>query len=195
MAINDVYRAAIASQVNGVNCLNVFHFIQIDADGAEVPPDSLKAALETILLPVWVPMISPQVSIDSVIIRKILPSGSQPFAYSLASGTGTHAGTQAMPANLAVVNTHYTTVLSKRGRGRVYYAGIPQTMVDASVPKAAWVSLFGTFITVLKAQIQDAGSGINWQWVHYSPTDNAVRVITHTEQRMQLRTLRERNRN
>lgn len=195
MAANDVYRAAINTIVNGINCLNVFHFIQIDNDGVEVPPDSLKAALETILLPAWVPFLSPQAIITSVVIRRILPTGSQPSTYNFVAGDGTNAGTEAMPPNVAVVASHYSNTLTKRGRGRVYYAGIPQTEIENSVPKATFVALFATFKSVLIAQMMDAGSAIHWQWVHYSPTDVAVRVIVHVEQRMQLRLLRERIKN
>lgn len=194
MAVNDLYRASINTIVNGVNTLNVMHFKQQDADGAEVPADSLKAALETVILPLWVPMLSNDTVIASVVVRRILPTGAQPFVYALAGGTGTVAQ-EAEPANVAVVGSIYTTEVSKKGRGRNYYAGIAQTMVQGAIPTAAFVALFNTFKNALISAFIDAGSAIHWKMQLYSPSLNLGLEIKHIEQRMQLRVLRERIKN
>lgn len=191
MPVADVYRASINTKVNGVNCLNVLHFFQVDADAGEVPADSLKAALETIILPLWVPMLSNDAEITSVILRRILPTPDQPFSYIFAGGTGTVAQ-EAEPPNLAVINTHYTTTVSRRGRGRTYFAGVAQTLITNAAVKAALVALFATFETALRTDFKDAASNIHWRWVHFSPTDNTATNINHTELRMQLRVIRAR---
>jgi len=192
MAIGDKYRASIVTNVAGIDCVNVLHFEQMAPDGAEVPADSLKAALETILLPVWVPMLAPSVAIASVIIKKILPAPDQPFSYTFAGGTGTNAGGNTMPPNIAVVLSIYTNDNTRKGRGRNYISGIDEAEVLETSPKASLVTLFSTFITTLLGGIVDGGSAINWAFRHFSPTLNSTMIITHIEQRMQLRVLRGR---
>lgn len=191
MPANDIYRASINTSVNGVNCLNVFHFNQNDADGAETPADSLKAAIETILLPTWVPLLSNDAVVDSVIVRRIWPTGDQPYVYALAGGTGTVAQ-EAEPANLAIVLSHYTSNHSRKGRGRTYIAGIPQTMIQGAIPTSALVTLFNTFKTALLSAMIDAASSIHWSFRVYSPGLNVGLAVQRIEQRMQLRVLRKR---
>lgn len=194
MPINDIYRATFASRVNNVNVANVMHFRQIDDEGAEVAADSLKAALESVLLPTWVPMLSNEVIIDSVAITQIEAVEGQPFVYSLAAGTGTVAQ-HAEPPNLAVVLSIYSDDNSRAGRGRVYLAGIAQTLIQGAVPKASFVSLCATFTTTLVSAMIHAPSTIHWTMVQWSGANDSYNPIVHVEQRMQLRTLRKRNRN
>lgn len=191
MPVNDIYRATIAQIINGVNVANVMHFQQLDDEAAELAPDSLKAALETIILPTWVPMLSNNAKIDAVSIKQILPATDQPFVYAFTGGTGTVAQ-ESEPPNLAVVATIYSDDNQRKGRGRNYFAGIATTLIEGATPKAAFVSLFATFKTALMSSFQDAGSAVRWTLTHYSPFDNAYSPVIHIEQRMQLRVLRSR---
>lgn len=188
----DIYRAAIASRVNGINCLNTFYFKQVDADQAEDVPDSLSQAINEDLVPVWAAMISNQASLDSVVVRRISPTGSQPYSFTLVAGTGTIAE-ESEPANLAVCVSHYSRFNERAGRGRNYYSGIPQTQIQGAIPKASWVTLFNTFLAVLDANIIYGMSNINWRWIHWSNSLANASAIEHVEQRMQLRTIRGRN--
>jgi len=191
MPVNDIYRATIAQSINGVHVANVMHFQQLDDEGSEVPEDSLKAALETIILPVWVPMLSNDAVIQDCAIKRVLPTPDQPFVYSFSGGTGTVAQ-ESEPPNLAVVATIYSNDNSRKGRGRNYFAGIASTLIQGAVPKASFVSLFATFKAALMSAFQDAGSSVRWTITHYSPFDDAYSPVVHIEQRMQLRVLRSR---
>lgn len=194
MAIDDVYQAAIAVTVNGINTLNSMYFQQLDDEGAEVPADSLKAALESILLPDWVPMLSTGTTIESVTIRRVLATPDQPYVYNFAGGAGTVA-TEAMPPNIAVIFSHYSDNNDKTGRGRNYMSGVAESLIIGSVVKTNYVSLFDVFKTTLLSAMVQAPSLVRWTFCHYSAFNGSSDPIIHIEQRMQLRTLRFRNRN
>ena len=192
MPVNDVYRATFASKVNGVHLANVMHFQQLDDEGSEQPEDSLKAALQSQVLPTWVPMLSNDCQIEAVSIKRILATPNQPFVYTLTGGTGTVAQ-ESEPPNLAVVATIYSDDNSRTGRGRMYLGGIAQTLIEGAVPKASLVSLFATFKAMLMSSFIDGGgTAIRWTLTQYSPHLDTNNTVIHIEQRMQLRVLRGR---
>lgn len=191
MPAADLYRATINLLVGGVNCANVFHFQQVDADGGETPAESLKKAIETDLLPTWVLMLSNEATVQSVIVRRVKPTPSQPYVYNLASGQGM-INESTEPPNLAVCASHYSSTHTKMGRGRNYFNGLPQGSIQGAIPTAAWVALFQTFKTKLLSTLLGGGSAIHWNFRIYSPSLGVGLSVLHTEQRMQLRVLRGR---
>jgi hypothetical protein len=191
MALGDIYRASFGQVINGVHVANVMHFKQLDDEGGEVAADSLAAALEGQVVPAWVPFLSEDATIQSVVLKQILPAVDQPAVYDLAGGTGTISA-ESEPPNLAVVATVYSSDNSRTGRGRNYFSGIATTMIDGATPTAAFVALFATFVSVLMSSFVQTPSTVRWTIVQYSPFNDSANDVLHIEQRMQLRLLRER---
>lgn len=189
MALNDVFQAAIRFSIAGEKTANVLHFQQTSSDGALPPNEDLAAAIIEDFLPAYQNILSSDVTIQSIAVKRIDPTigGSVVVDASLA---GLDAG-DVMPPQCAAVATLYSDLVSGSGRGRIFISGISDTMVTDGRLVNAQAANFVTLLDILKGSIQ-GGTGATFIAGIWSPRIAQFNQITYHELRSQIHTLRSR---
>lgn len=131
-------------------------------------PDTSSTALEDALQPIndqVVLCISDSTSIEGTYITHVLPGTALPAKKSFPSTTGSVTGTNSLPPNCAAVLTIYTTDPDARSPGRVYLAGIGDSVLVDGKLQPAFVEgpltdLGTELLKTITAQSQDFVLGI-----------------------------------
>ena len=130
------------------------------------------------------------VTLESVDTRTIDPSN--PLAQHVSIGTtGAVGGSPPVPLESAVVTTLYTGLVSRRGRGRTFLAGLASGETDGG-------KLYGPVQADIEGGYQGFINGpitaFSGEPVLWSPTNNNARSFTSAETRPVLHHQRRRNR-
>lgn len=137
MAYNDIYRLRVYATLHSSQIVNVMHFLQTDifptADAQSLANDFVTNMATT-----WKGRASNQMTLNYVEVQSIVPFSG---ASAVTNFPGGSVGTSPNPcfsATLAEVITIYTSRGGRRGRGRIYLAGAPNS--TSSMGSGAWLS-------------------------------------------------------
>jgi len=131
MAIGDVYEAQISYQLGSQPILNVIHLEETTAETVADPAFGVNTAIYTMLSDTLLDLLSDDARIIGVYTRRIAPTPGAPS--QLVFGTAEFPvldGTvvsQRIPSQAAALWSFYTILNTRRGRGRIYIPGIPET--------------------------------------------------------------------
>lgn len=125
MAVNDVYQVTTSYRVRGEFCEQVMAYRESVACTDDVPAQSLATAFVAAILPDWAALVSSQLEFACVYARRIRPTPG--IAFTLLDTTIGTVASEAIPSSSALVMSLLTAVASKRGRGRSYFGGLPET--------------------------------------------------------------------
>lgn len=189
MPVNDVLQASLRFSINGEKTANVLHFIQTSADGALPPNEDLAAAIIEDLWPSLKACLSDDCTLQSIAVKRIDPTlGGTTFVPVIEPGS---VGQDTLPPNGCLVVTLYTNTLTKRGRGRMFISGIPDTFINQGRLNNADATVFVTFLDLLLSAIQ-GGAGATFHAAIWSATAGSAQEITSHQLRARLINLRGR---
>lgn len=155
----------------GATAANVLHFLDAGGDFNQATMDDLAVAWAD----AWAASSSDQWEADQLFECSDLSVDPAP---SLFADSGAPAGTDTSiplpPASTVCVSVRAPTG-GRRGRGRAYLPGVPDSGVDS-----AGLLLSGTVTDYLgnMTLFGTDAAGLGWLWAVYSRTDGVVRPIT-----------------
>jgi len=167
MALNDVLQATVEMRVAGEYCANVLHYREAVGSTDDVPAKSLAEAIVATIIPDWAALISEQVIFACCYVRRIRPTPG--ITYTALLTTPGEVVSEAIPSSSALVVSLASEVATKRGRGRIYFAGLPESSqaggsLEGTVV-AGWEALAALLIDPLVATGGNTGE---WQLGVYS---------------------------
>lgn len=178
------YKAFMQVEVNGVLTANVMHF----TEGTPGSNPDREAELNEYLTAgtpgaffgaVWKNAVSDEAKITCTKIQKVfpLPVGTQRVFFQELQGTIVD---DASPAQLCAVIRNYSALGSRRGRGRHFFAGIPDSSLDGGNYTAAGLALWEQ---VVAAFYPGAASpdGTDWLADVYSAMDDVYRPSVNAQ--------------
>lgn len=191
MALNDVMEAVVSARVKGEYVQNVFHLKETTASTDPIPAKALAEAIQAVWLPDWAALVSTDVEFACCYVRRIKPAPG--VAYTLLLTNVGAVASDAVPTGSALIVTWYSGLASKRGRGRTYFAGLPEEAQDAGLLAAAvvgdWEDLADLIATILVAQ----GGGVGaWELGVYSEVNAAIADTIARSVRTNLGSMRSR---
>jgi hypothetical protein len=196
MAIGDVYKLSFFQTVHGNPVMSVMHFLETIAPSdfdlvasslAGWFHDDFAANLATILSEDWVGV--------GVQVYRVKPGPMNPYSTNF-TGAGALVGeivSEAIPSNSPLVVSWYTDLPSKRGRGRWYQSGIPESWQDCGQIIDA---NFGTIVAAfsnIDETVEEAGAGAGrWRACVYSRINDSGEAIQSYTVRPNLANMRPR---
>jgi hypothetical protein len=153
MAVNDVHRLTVVGAIAGEPVLNTFHFRE-DVVGVGSLANALVNGFFTNVNIPWNAWASSAWSANSIIYQGVRPvTPTQVFAAALA-GTIVQP---TIPTQCAIILTRKTIVPGKRGRGRIFLGGAPQTGVVNDSMTVAQHNLTVTLAAAIFAAVVQGG--------------------------------------
>lgn len=123
MAYNDIFRLRVYQREHGSQVVNVLHFLE-DLAAVGGGAQGLANDFVTNMRATLIARSSPDLIFETVEVQSIVPfSGAAAVAAFPAATIGTRTGGTAS-ATLAEVITIYSSRAGRRGRGRIYLAGV-----------------------------------------------------------------------
>lgn len=176
MAIGDVIQLSVNQDVHGVSMANVYHFIQLNAEGAGERPEIeiMLAWNETLALLQSVMSVAAWEQ-ECLTARVVRPVGGIQFINTtnvagIAPGNGLGAGT-------CCVGRLYSEAAIKRGRGRKFLPGVPQNVHNLGRLTAAGHANLVMFLQQLLLTLQKAGGTVQFALVIISSLDALIRTV------------------
>lgn len=191
MAVGDVYELLVDYSVLGEHCVNAFKFRETVEETDDLPARNLALSFQTAVIADWAALLSNQAQFNCIYCRRISPTPGVAFTV-LLSDPGEEVS-EAIPTTSAVLMTWYSAVASKRGRGRNYFAGLPEIAqaggkLEADV-LAAWEDLAATIMATMP--VAGGGTG-NWALCVWSEVLSAANDVIASVVRTNLATMRTR---
>lgn len=190
-----IYRASLVTEVNSVATANVMHFDESTPPASGPSEDGLFAFLTDPAVAggfaaAWQGLMSNEATITCVKIQKVSPAPlgtTKLFFSSLAGGVSD----EALPSNVAALIAHHGATGGRRGRGRNYFAGIPEGSAQGGRLISSAFNLLQQLADVLAVPNGNATVGI-WELLVYSKADLAYYDPVHCYADPVLRNQRDR---
>lgn len=169
MAVNELYEATVWTDVGGVFCGNVLHYLQLDDAGVFPGPENeLALAINNALVPVWRAAISQDATLTCVDTQRIYPDRGDKITNLIGSGAGLRLF-ESLPPNAAGLVTLYGADTKPMRTGRFYLAGVSEEDHDKNVLTDAYFAVeFFNLAQEIASQI--VNNAIKWDPYTYNPT-------------------------
>jgi len=191
MAVEDVYEVVVDMTVLGEHCVNVFKFRETVAETDTIPAENLALGFQAALIADWAALLSEDVQFNCIYVRRISPGPG--VAFTVLETTPGEVVSQAIPSASGLVVTWYSATASKRGRGRNYFAGLPENAQQAGKLEADVIAAWTAFLATLMGTIAAGGGGAgSWQLCVWSDVDSIGRDVVTNVIRTNLGTMRTR---
>jgi len=191
MAVGDVYEVSVDYSVLGEHCVNVFKFRESVEETDDIPARNLALAFQAAAIADWAALLSEQVQFNCIYVRRISPTPS--VAYTVLLTDPGEVVSEAIPTTSAVLITWYSTVASKRGRGRNYFAGLPENAQAGGKLEGDVLAAWQDLATTLMAAMGPAGGGTGvWALCIWSDILGAANDAVTNVVRTNLGTMRTR---
>lgn len=188
MAINDVYQIDFLYSLKGEKCANVF-FAKETTDPGSANETTLATGAKA---DVWTAALRATMSNDcelqTIRVRRVSPSAGGPIMLTVNEAGS--VAQDSLPPNNCVVISYYSNTLTKRGRGRQYYPGVPKTHNQDGLLPASVESLYNAVGTAMTGTITQGG-GV-WDIGVWSRTGSSFAKFTFFKPRSWIHTLRSR---
>lgn len=174
MAINDVFRVQVNMQAGSQPSMNILHLREVTArggteNGAENVTElvgDFYTALATSLSEDW--------RVISIRASQIAPIVPGPPAVTIFGGAESIEGAVAshmVPSNSPLVISLYSNISGRKGRGRIYLPGIPESVqADGQITNAAWTSITGSCNAHLDELKGPVGGGTGtYEYIVWNP--------------------------
>lgn len=147
--MGDIYRASMLTEVNGVQTVNVMHWQEQTVGTNPNREEEVKNLLTVSagsgdFANTWQTIMSDAAIISCVKVQKVFPLPESTAKHFFVNVPGT-AGSTPAPSNLALVIRQYSSVATKRGRGRSFFAGLDEVVLDGGNYITALVSILTVF--------------------------------------------------
>lgn len=194
MAIADIYRATLNGFTSNQPTTMTLYFEETTA--TSLTPANAAKALAELLVDWWENNVTfiqtTESGLSSVEVNRIEPAkGPRRQATGQNQAVFGTVEADTLPGYAAAVTTFYTGDASKRGRGRAYLSGLPQTQVDGGVLTTNILADIQTAFTQLLTPFTGDPDG-EWTWIVWSKTSLSAAIIEDVVTRVNLGTQRRR---
>jgi hypothetical protein len=172
MAVGDVWQVNFFQVIHGNPVMSRVHYQELTGPATpQFAAADLADEFRTTVADILATILSEDWSGTSVQIGRVSPGPINPYTLVLAGGSAVVGAvvSEAVPSNAPLVVTKYTSSPTKRGRGRWFQSGIPESYQDCGQLLAANIAsiqaAFDTFLTQLTGPL----SGAVWGSVVWSP--------------------------
>lgn len=156
MAVNDIFELTLLGHTSGgLHQANTFHFEQQSGSGGTIDDiNQLADAFDTTFLAALTALVSVDQYYDVLRIRQVDPTTSASFEIGVTNTQGSVAEVM-IPPDHGVDIRWYSATLTKKGRGRNRFTGLPVTYQHGGVVTSdiynTWLVLAGLLVNVLTA--------------------------------------------
>ena len=190
MRAGDNYQLVHAAVYEGQSVVNVYHFIQIGADGTGDPRQSLSDIFN---VQIW-PLIQTQLIDEFVQLgyrtKGIIPNETQTLLNVVAAtGDLTDDG---LPPNSVMQLTNYGSPLGRKGTGRTLLTGLPEANATDGVWDLTQQAAFAAYATLMTAPVIDGVTSWSFQFGILDTDLNVIRPVQRIEVAPRVKTLRSR---
>jgi len=181
MAVGDVYEVAVDMTVKGEHCVNVFKFRETVEETDTIPAENLALGYQAAIIAGWAALLSNEVQFNCIYVRRISPAPGVAFTV-LLTDPGEEVS-EAIPTTSALLITWYSETATKRGRGRNYFAGLPETSQAGGKLEGDVLAAWNAFGTLMLTPVVAAGGGTGvwalavWSDVNAAAVDVVTRVV------------------
>ena len=145
MAQNDIIELSHVTTVNGQNTANVMHLEQTSSNPTDLQAlyQDVRDAYVADIIPDWQARTSDEATFECLKVQVISPT-RQPAAY-FTENTAGGVFSPSMPAINCIVHAWYSQNLERRGIGRKFWSGIPESAASRNRVIQAQLQLEGQF--------------------------------------------------
>ena len=193
-ALNEVIRATYEWDYDGNLCENVLHFATDGTAVVQADVDALAAYAKNFFTVgntsghAIIDALTNEITLDAILVRTIDPLN--PLAAAEGVGQAGSLVGNGVPFESAAVATFLTDLASRRGRGRIFIAGMSTGLITGGRLGTTATGDIQHSIEHFLANLH-TDTGLNW--VVWSPTNNSARDITGAVIRTILHHQRRRN--
>ena len=159
-ALNSAWEVRLEGLLEGQKTENVFHFVCVGAT-ADVELN-LILVFVTCFLENMLPVLSAQWSFQRVVYKQVSPTlGLENIYTTDLPASGGAAGAQ-LPSYVSALFSEHTTFAGRSGRGRKYFAGIPEAATIGSAldpTHAFWAGALAFAACVISAFVHPDPAG------------------------------------
>lgn len=170
MSQGDIYKLRMSSSLYGVQCLNIFHYKEDVAASSGLPETDLLDSFVAEVIPPLLEVLAEPLRIHCVSATNLTNTGAQPVDKLLPSNTHGAVVDVALPANKVYVANYYTDQLTRSGRGRKYFSGVPAAWEDDNAIYGNAKTTCDAVADALQLTLTAGSGGGGWEPVIYSPT-------------------------
>lgn len=190
MPAGDNYQLVHEAVYNGQSVINVYHWIQIGADGTGDPRQSLANIFN---IQVW-PLIQAN-TVDEFVqlgyrTKGIIPNETQTLL-TTAGLTGDLVE-DGLPPNSVTQLTNYGAPLGRKGTGRTLMTGVPESAQQDGVLDILYQGSWVTYETLLIVPVIDGVTSWSFQFGILDTALNVIRPVQRIEVAPRMKTLRSR---
>lgn len=189
MAMDDIYELSTDQTVKGEHCANVFHFKESEACTDPIPAKELINAFFAAVVGDWADLLSDECKFNCFYARRIRPTAG--LAYTKLDDTAGTIASEPIPTTSGVVMSLYTATASRNGRGRKYFAGLPEDNQNGGLIEGVAMPDWDDFGILLATELVGANTG-KWKLCVYSPALVAAELVIVTTTRTNLGTMKTR---
>lgn len=191
MAVNDVYELVQSYRVRGEWCENVFHYKEKTAETDPIPAENLALGWDTTIKPLLVALLSDEVIFACVYARRIAPTPG--IAFTVLQTDAGAVASEAIPTTSAPIITWYTNTISRRGRGRNYFPGLPESMQNSGSLTAAALTDWQGHADDMEIDLAAGGGGTGvWELAVWSELAATAQIVVAGIARSNLASMRSR---
>jgi len=159
MAANNIWELTACTRVEGQRCVNVFHFREETA-GTTVPEAKAVAVMfDTIFHPLWAACVSEDLEFECYYVRRVQPQPGLTFLLQATVPILGQVAEEAVPSNASACMALKSALANKHGRGRKYFAGVPESHQQAGKLSIAALALWDTFANEFEDEVGHTGPG------------------------------------
>lgn len=191
MAVGDVYEVVVCGDVKGEHVQNVFRLKETVEETDDVPAENLALGIQTAWIPDWKALLSEDFAFNCIYVRRIAPAPGIAFTV-LLTDVG-EVVSDAIPSTSALLISWYTNLATKRGRGRNYFAGLPENAQEGGLLAATELAAWQALGVLIRGSVPAGGGGSgSWELGVWSEILAAIQDVKTSVVRTNLASMRSR---
>ena len=180
MPSGDIWKLDVVTSQQGVNAANIFYWKQIgETNNPANETTAVRDAFQDTILFPWKSMVSNRVTFSGMRIQRWQPKAILPTIVPFTGEVGL-IDAEPLQSTKAALMAIYTTEVSARGRGRMFFMGIPETAVQVNQFQLLTIGTLETLVDAFGGIIQASGDTATFKMGVWSATDEAFYDATNT---------------
>jgi len=190
MPAGDNYQLVHDAVYEGQSVVNVFHFLQVGADGTGDPRQSLANIFNIQIWPLFAAQLVDEFQQLGYKTKGIIPNETQTLL-TVAGATGDLTG-EGLPPNSVMQLTNYGAPLGRKGTGRTLLTGLDEAVAESGVWDLVQQANFASYETLMIVPLIDGVTSWSFQFGVLDAALNVIRPVQRIEVAPRVKTLRSR---
>lgn len=192
MAAGDVYRIVVHSVLYGSSCVNVFHVRTTNDTTVGRPEDDVLERVEAQWIPPWMDVVAEDFMVDCIEAHRIHPQPGLVSSVLLDAGNTGQVIDDALPPNKCYCISWYSETYTKRGRGRSFFSGVPETWEDDNAIISDHAAILTTFAETIEDGLSGGAGGGQFELTIWSADVFTAHPVVDSNPSPQVRSIRKR---